>query len=374
MSETTPKDTDNTKKVETTAFTVPEFTYDEDMVDEILADLEETGDYRNIEIRRGLKASFLKESKNMMGTVLRISFRFGNGDGPTLKIPKENIILDETDEQPQPTEEDGKKSKKADGQPQPLETILTNKLKSCVRDFDAYEIKLIAKIGLSALKNSVAYNENDEMSLERTLSELYYMAYNQKRYPKGRKEQECIKLLPEYEQLLLEYEKWRLERETYIQGYRKYLSTENFNTEEQKKLSDETTKEFITQKRIRLDEITTAYKDFLKEDNSLANITLINDSRFGECICINEKRNVFGEVLEYIGCNKTVLQLKKDLRDERYLITDNGNPYSCLIQTQIAKELGVRKVVKIPVKRIEAIVKPIKEEIRTNILNKKYVK
>lgn len=346
MSEKSKKDTKNTRNIH---YAEPSgWEYDEDEVDEVLADLEETGDYRNIEIRRGLSATFLLEAKNHKDCVLHINFSFGKGSGPTLDIPKVDIL---------------------DGD---LEEILADELKSCVRDFEANEIKLIAKIGLSALKNSVAYNENDEMSSERTLSELYYMAYNEKRYPKGRKEQECIKFLPEYEQLLLEYEKWRLECEKHIQECRKQQSIENSNPEEAKKL-EEYKQDFITQKRIRLDEITTAYKDFLKEDNSLATITLINDSRFGECICINEKRDVFGKVLEYIGCNKTVLQLKKDLRDERYLVTDNGNPYSCLIQTQIAKELGVRKVVKIPVKRIEAIVKPIKEEIRTNILNQKYV-
>lgn len=290
------KNTDNTKNIEeiedtknTETIVVTEngyveilekkeWTYDDEKVDEILLELAETGDYRNIEIRHGLSATFLVEAKDYMDSILRISFRFGNGGGPTLKIPKVDI-------------EDN------------LEEILTKKLKSCARDFEEKEIRLIAKVGQSALKNSVVYNTEDEMNLNKILSEMYHMAYYESRKPLN--------------DVMLEYEK--------------YIPEEN---------------------------------------SSLATITLINDPRYGECICINDKRNVFGEVLEFIGCNWSVLQVKKELRDCGYLVTDYGNPYSCLIQTKKAKELGVRKIVKIPVKRIEAIVKPIKKEIEAERLKK----
>lgn len=268
----------------TTNFTIP-WTYDEDRVEEILSTLEETGDYKNIEINRGLTASFLLESKNYMDCVLHISFSFGNGGGPTLDIPKTDIGED------------------PDMQLQTLEKILTKKLASCVRDFSLYEIKLVAEIGLHALKNSVSYNVVDKMSLEKIIAELYYLAYNQKKKYAG----------------------------DVCNEFGKYVPTEN---------------------------------------GSLATITLIDDSRFGECICINDKRNVFDQALEYIGCNWNVLELKKQLRDRGYLVTDNGNPYCCLIQTKKAKELGVRKIVKIPTKRVEAFIRPVKEEIEADNFRK----
>lgn len=259
--------------------------YNEEWFEEVLSILEETGDYRNVVICHGLKASFLVESKNYLDCVLHISFSFGNGGGPTLDIPKTDIGDD------------------PDKQLQTLEKILTNKLRSCVRDFSPDEIKLVARIGLHALKNSVAYNASDEMSLEKVIAEIYYFAYKEKR----------------------KY------THDVVKQFEKYVPAEN---------------------------------------DSLATITLIDDSRYGECICINDKRNVFDRVLEYIGCNWSALELKKKLRDRGFLVTDNGNPYCCLIQTKKAKEIGVRKIVKIPTKRVEAFIKPIKEEIEAENIRK----
>lgn len=256
------------------------FSYSEERLNDILALLEETGDYRNIEIQRGLSASFLLDSKNHMDSVLHINFSFGNNGGPILDIPKVDI-------------KNGC-----------LEEILTNKLKGCSRDFEVNEIRIIAEIGKSALENSSVYNQEDTMSLDRVISELYYLAYN-----------ECIK------------------------------HTKNVLIPE--------------------------------ENDSLATITLIDDTRYGECICINDKRKVFDEVLEFIGCNWSVMDLKKTLRDKGYLVTDNGNPYTCIIQTNKAKALGVRKIVKIPVKRVQPFVEAIKKQIKENeerqkkILNQK---
>lgn len=273
----------------TTNFTIP-WSYDEDRVEEILSILEETGDYRNIEIKRGLTASFLKTAVGYKGVKMRIAFSLGGGDGPIFEIPKKELLNCCK----------GLGKWKKSGEKSELEAmceILQEELSDCVYDFTERQIYLISSIAVAALNHSSVYNENDDMNMSNTISELYYLAYY------------AVKE----------------EIETMSKDYEAYLPD---------------------------------------EDESLATITLMNDSRFGECICINDNKRVWDSALEVIGCNKTPLEVKRKMRDFGLLVTDYGNPYSCIIQTKFARDLGVRKIVKIPVNKVESYVKSVKQNIK----------
>lgn len=127
----------------------------EDRLDNILINLEETGDYRNIEITRGLVASFLKTAVEYKDCKLRIVFSFGGGGGPTLEIPQKEFA--------NCCKGLGKWKKAGEkSELEAMRVILQEELSDCVRDFTDREIDIISKIALSAFDNSSIYNENDE--------------------------------------------------------------------------------------------------------------------------------------------------------------------------------------------------------------------
>lgn len=89
------------------------------------------------------------------------------------------------------------------------------------------------------------------------------------------------------------------------------------------------------------------YMSIEKDNDSLMKVTLYDD-----CITLNGKKSATQGILDDIESGWTDLEFKKALKIKR-LLKWNVDKYYSLIQTDEAKKLKVRKIIQIPLSKVE---------------------